>query len=41
MYIFQPPIRIPTEIHFRLPQRFRKKQRTPWSDPNRLGQEVD
>jgi gluconolactonase len=41
MYIFQPPIRIPTEIHFRLPQRFRKKQRTAWSDPNRLGQEVD
>jgi gluconolactonase len=41
MFVFAPPIRIKTEINFRLPDRFRKKQRSDWSDPNRLGQEVD
>lgn len=41
MFVFAPPIRIKTEIHFRLPDRFRRKQHTAWSDPNRLGQEVD
>src|SRR5260221_11099983 len=41
MFVFQPPIRVKTEVHFRLPEKFRKKQRTEWSDPNRLGQEVD
>lgn len=41
MYIFTPPTRIMTEIHFRLPDKFRAKQRSDWSDPNRLGQEVD
>jgi gluconolactonase len=41
MYVFNPPTRIPTNVHFRLPDKFRKKQRTAWSDPNRLGQEVD
>jgi gluconolactonase len=41
MFLFAPPIRIKTEVHFRLPDQFRKKQRTEWSDPNRLGQEVD
>jgi gluconolactonase len=41
MFVFAPPVRIKTEIHFRLPDRFRKKQRSDWSDPNRLGQEVD
>jgi gluconolactonase len=41
MYLFEPPARIKTEIHFRLPDRFRKRQRTAWSEPNRLGQEVD
>jgi gluconolactonase len=41
MFVFAPPTRIKTEIHFRLPDAFRKKQRSDWSDPNRLGQEVD
>jgi gluconolactonase len=41
MYVFNPPVRVPTEIHFRLPDKFRKKLRTTWSDANRLGQEVD
>lgn len=41
MYIFQPPVRVRTEVHFRVPDSFRKKQRTAWSDPNRGGQEVD
>jgi gluconolactonase len=41
MFVFAPPVRIKTEIHFRLPDRFRTKQRSDWSDPNRLGQEVD
>ena len=41
MFLFEPPVRIKTEIHFRLPDRYRKRQRTAWSDPNRLGQEVD
>jgi gluconolactonase len=41
MFLFELPIRIKTEIHFRLPDRYRKRQRTAWSDPNRLGQEVD
>ena len=41
MFVFAPPVRVPTEVHFRLPDKFRRKQRTAWSDPNRLGQEVD
>lgn len=41
MYIFQPPVRIRTEVHFRVPDSFRKKQRTEWSDANRLGEPVD
>jgi gluconolactonase len=41
MYIFQPPVHVRTEVHFRVPDRFRKKQRTDWSDPNRMGQPVD
>jgi gluconolactonase len=41
MFLFEPPVRIRTEIQMRLPDRFRRKQRTSWSDPNRLGQEVD
>jgi len=41
MYIFQPPVRVPTEIHFRLPDQFRTRQRSAWAEPNRLGQEVD
>ena len=39
--MFAPPTRIKTEVHCRLPDRFRKKARTDWSEPNRLGQEVD
>jgi len=41
MFLFERPARIATEVHFRLPDRYRKRQRTAWSDPNRLGQEVD
>lgn len=41
MYIFQPPVRIRTEVHFRVPDKFRKMQRTEWSDANRLGDPVD
>jgi gluconolactonase len=41
MFMFAPPTRIKTEVHFRLPDRFRTKARTDWSEPNRLGQEVD
>ena len=41
MFFFDPPVRIKTEVHLRLPDKFRKRQRTEWSDPNRLGQEVD
>ncbi len=41
MFMFAPPTRIRTEVHFRLPDRFRTKARTDWSEPNRLGQEVD
>jgi gluconolactonase len=41
MYIFEPPARIRTEVHFRLPDGVRKKQRTQWSDPNRMGLPVD
>jgi gluconolactonase len=28
-------------VHFRLPDKFRQKQRNAWSDPNRMGQAVD
>jgi gluconolactonase len=41
MYIFTPPTRVMTEVHFRLPDKFRAKQRSDWAEPNRLGQEVD
>ena len=41
MYVFTPPVRIGTEVHFRLPDKFRNKRRNEWSDPNRLGQTVD
>ncbi|MBV8536922.1 MAG: SMP-30/gluconolactonase/LRE family protein [Alphaproteobacteria bacterium] len=41
MYILEPPARVRTEVHFRLPDSFRKKQRTAWSDPNRMGLPVD
>jgi gluconolactonase len=41
MYMFTPPQRVKTQVHYRLEDKFRKKARTGWSDPNRLGQEVD
>jgi len=41
MYFFDRPEVIKAETFFRLPDRFRKKSRTSWSDPNRLGAEVD
>jgi gluconolactonase len=41
MFMFKPPEIVKTEVHFRLPDSFRTKRRTAWSDPNRLGQEVD
>lgn len=41
MFMFAPPERIKTRVHFRLPDQWRKTARTEWSDPNRLGQEVD
>jgi gluconolactonase len=41
VYLFEAPVRVKTELHFRLPDRFRSRQRTSWSDPNRLGQPVD
>jgi gluconolactonase len=41
MYVFEPPVRVPTEIFCRLPDAYRKRQRTLWSDANRLGEEVD
>jgi gluconolactonase len=41
MYVFEPPVRIPTEIFCRLPDKFRQRKRMPWSDANRMGQEVD
>lgn len=41
MFVFNPPVRVPTTVHFRLPDKFRQKQRNAWSDPNRMGQAVD
>jgi len=41
MFVFNPPVRVPTSLHFRLPDTFRQKQRNAWSDPNRMGQAVD
>jgi gluconolactonase len=41
MLMFEPPTRIATEVHARLPEKFRKRGRTPWSDPNRGGAETD
>lgn len=41
MFMFNPPERVATQVHYRLEDKFRKTMRTEWSDPNRLGQEVD
>jgi gluconolactonase len=41
VYVFDAPKRLTTEIVYRLPEKYRKKQRTSWSDPNRLLEPVD
>ncbi|MBE9607295.1 SMP-30/gluconolactonase/LRE family protein [Acetobacteraceae bacterium H6797] len=41
MSFFAPPPRIETTIFTRLPDRFRKLERTAWSDTNRAGKPVD
>lgn len=41
MYVFEPPVCVTAEVHFRLPEKFRKKRRTSWSDPNSFGRELD
>src|SRR4051794_1266283 len=41
MLMFSPPERVATQVHYRLEDKFRKTMRTDWSDPNRLGEEVD
>lgn len=38
---FQSIEKIKTEVFTSMPQKFRKKQRTGWSDPNRQGAEVE
>ncbi|WVN42615.1 SMP-30/gluconolactonase/LRE family protein [beta proteobacterium MWH-UniP1] len=38
---FQPVERIKTEVWTSMPAKFRKKQRSAWSDPNRQGAEVE
>lgn len=41
MLMFEPPVRIAAEVHTRLPEKFRRPGRTPWSDANRAGAETD
>jgi gluconolactonase len=38
---FQKPKLIETELFMSMPKKFRKKQRSAWSDPNRQGAEVE
>jgi gluconolactonase len=38
---FQPVEKIKTEVFSTMPEKFRKKSRTGWSDPNRQGAEVE
>ena len=38
---FQPLEKIKAEVYTSMPARFRKKQRSAWSDPNRQGAEVE
>jgi gluconolactonase len=38
---FQPLEKIKAEVYTSMPAKFRKKQRTAWSDPNRQGAEVE
>ena len=39
MFNLNPFERVKTRVHFRLPDKFRKKTRTAWSEVNRIGQE--
>lgn len=41
MYVFEPPKKLKAEVVYRLPDQYRKRQRTAWSDPNRLNEPVD
>lgn len=41
MFFFELPQRLKAEVVFRLPEKFRNKRRTAWSDPNRLNEPVD
>jgi gluconolactonase len=41
VFVFEPPKRLKTEIVFRLPEQYRNKRRSAWSDPNRLNEPVD
>jgi gluconolactonase len=41
MFWFEPPQRLKAKVVLSLPEKFRKKGRCGWADPNRLGQEVD
>ena len=38
---FQQPELIKAEVFMSMPAKFRKKQRSAWSDPNRQGAEVE
>ena len=38
---FQPVEKIKAEVFMSMPDKFRKKARTGWSDPNRQGAEVE
>ena len=38
---FQPIEKIKTEVFMSMPDKYRKKSRTSWSDPNRQGAEVE
>ena len=38
---FAPPQELPTRVLTRMPERFRRLQRSEWADANRAGQPVD
>ena len=38
---FAPPQEIPTRVLTRMPDRFRRLERTEWADANRAGEPVD
>lgn len=41
MMFLNPVQRLVAEVHYQLPEKWRKKSRTAWSDPNRANAEVD